>query len=415
MEKIKDSKWLYIVLSVLMAFFLWLYVREVNPGDVSIPLRNIPVEFQGVEILEDRGLMISEGASQSVTLNVRSSLDVFRKMSSSEVRVALNLSNITEPGEYRLNTEDCRIEYPSYIFTTSIIEQSIVPASITITVSRRATRTVEVRGQFTGSVDKDYQRGEFEVSPGTVEISGREELINRVDYARVVISGEDLTASVTERLPLSFIDISGDEIEEKGITASVSEVDVTLPIYQLKEVPLRVNLLPGGGATEENATITVDIEPKTIMVSGEAKDLEGLKEIVLGEIDLSQIYNRATREFAIQLSPALNNLTGEGTASVTVTISGLSTRTILVDNIEVINKPNGYQVQVITKSREVQIRGTEEAVNAVVAGQLRIVVDLENNITALGTQPVPARVYLDNAGEVGVVGGTYNVMISVTR
>jgi len=413
MEKVKDSKWLYIVLSILMAFFLWLYVREVNPGDVSVPLRNIPVEFQGMDVLEDRGLMVSEGASQTVTLNVRSSLDVFRKMSSSEVRVALNLSNITEPGEYRLNTEDCRIEYPSYIFTTSIIEQSIAPATITITVSRRATRTVEVRGQFTGSVHEDYQRGEFEVSPDTVEISGREELINRVDYARVVISGEDLTSSISGRLPISFIDINGDEIKEKGITANISEADVTLPIYQLKEVPLRVRLIPGGGATEEDAD--VKIEPETIMVSGEAKDLEGLKEIILGEIDLSQIYNRATREFAIQLSPALNNLTGEGTASVTVTIDGLSTRTILVDNIEVINKPQGYQVQLITKSREVQIRGTEEAVDTVVAGQLRIVVDLENNITALGTQPVPARVYLDNDGEVGVVGGTYNVMISVTR
>lgn len=415
MEKIKDSKWLYVVLSILMAFFLWLYVRSTNVNeDGNMRLRNIPVEFIGVDALEDRGLMISDGAAQSVTISVKGNKTVLNRLNTSEVKVSLGVSGITEPGVYTLDTKDCRVDYPSYAYSTAITDQTIIPSTLTITVSRRARREIEVRGVFNGSVNKDYLLGEFEFSPDTVEISGREELINRVDYARVVISGDNLTESVSAALPIAFIDVDGEEIKEAGITCNTDSVLTTMPIYTWKEVPLTVKLIPGGGATAENATVT--IEPfSTIKVSGSKAELDALKEIVLGEIDLSQVYQKVSREFTIALSPTLNNLTGVGTAQVDVEISGLTTRTLVVENIEVVNKPRGYQVESITQSREVQIRGTEEAVSAVIPDQLRIVVDMENNITALGNQPATARVYLDSSEEVGVMGGTYSVMISVSK
>ena len=41
-KKIKDSKWLYVVLSLLMAAVLWIYVvREANPS-IERSIANIP-------------------------------------------------------------------------------------------------------------------------------------------------------------------------------------------------------------------------------------------------------------------------------------------------------------------------------------------------------------------------------------
>ena len=70
-KKILNSKWIYVILSVLLAFVLWLYVgREANP-EVTNTLSHVQVVYSGLESLEERGLMISEGAEQTVSLRIR--------------------------------------------------------------------------------------------------------------------------------------------------------------------------------------------------------------------------------------------------------------------------------------------------------------------------------------------------------
>ena len=85
-----------------------------------------------------------------------------------------------------------------------------------------------------------------------------------------------------------------------------------------------------------------------------------------------------------------------------------------MDNIEFIHVPIEYIPRKVTQTRQVQIRGTAEAVAAVSASQLRIVADLDQAVATTGTQTIPVKVYLDSAGDVGVVGD-YNIVVSITR
>ena len=68
----------------------------------------------------------------------------------------------------------------------------------------------------------------------------------------------------------------------------------------------------------------------------------------------------------------------------------------------------------MTQSRQVQIRGSEEAVASVSPSQLRIVADLGQAVAATGTQTIPVKVYLDGRSDVGVVG-EYNIVVSISR
>ena len=68
----------------------------------------------------------------------------------------------------------------------------------------------------------------------------------------------------------------------------------------------------------------------------------------------------------------------------------------------------------VTKSCSVQIRGKEDAVNAVTASQLRIVADLAEMELSTGSQTIPVKVYLDSSSDVGVVGD-YNIVVSLTK
>ena len=185
----------------------------------------------------------------------------------------------------------------------------------------------------------------------------------------------------------------------------------TLPVVKLKEVPLTVELIPGGGATGDDAQ--VQIEPESIMVSGDPDDLEGLKEIKLDPIELYNVYNKTnTLTRTINLSPVLTNVSGLTEAEVTVTIPDLVIRAIEVNNIEIINVPEPYIAEKVTLTSTIQIRGTQEAVDAILPSQLRIVADLKDINVILGGQTVPVKVYLASSDDVGVVGN-YNISITV--
>ena len=88
-----------MVLSILLAFLLWVYVGN-DPNSVDTgTLRNVRVVFSGLEKLEERGLMISEGAEQTVNLQLSARGEVWSRLNQGDTTVVVDVSGITEPGE----------------------------------------------------------------------------------------------------------------------------------------------------------------------------------------------------------------------------------------------------------------------------------------------------------------------------
>ena len=413
-KRILNSKWFYMVVSLLLAFVLWIYVgREANP-EVTNTLSRVQVVFSGLDSLEERGLMISEGAEQTVSLRIRATREVWGRLNQGETTVTIDVSGIAEPGTQSVAITTRNINFPRSITVMDSIDvQYTSPDAVEFTVSRWATREVPVQGSFSGSVAEGYQREDFSFAPETITVSGREELVNQVDHALVTVTQEDMSATYSENCPYTLIGADGAVIPTDQLETDPATVLVTLPVVQQKEVELTVEVIPGGGATEDD--VTVEIEPSSIMVSGDGDDLAGLTSISLGEIDLSQVFgSRQVFQMPIDLDASLTNVSGITEATVTVTVQGLSTRILQVSNISFINKPEGYRAEAVTQSCSVQIRGSEEAVEAVTASQLRVVADLSEMELATGSQTIPVRVYLDGGSDVGVVG-EYNIVVSLTR
>ena len=133
----------------------------------------------------------------------------------------------------------------------------------------------------------------------------------------------------------------------------------------------------------------------------------------LGSIDLSKITGTKVISRPINLQSQLENVSGITSANVTVTVSGLKTRTLQVENITLKNESSAYDVTVETKICTVVIRGKEEDLELIDPSQIRIVVDM-GEITTVGTYSVPAKVSLDTSDSVGVVG-EYSVVVSISR
>ena len=415
MGKIKDSKGLYVAISILLAIIFWLYVRAENDIPMENVVRGIPVQIANEDVLESRGLMVSEVEPAAINITFEGSSSVVPRLNRNNVTVSVDVARITSEGSYDLTYT---VAMPTNLNTTggSGITRSSDVETIRVTVVPLYTRELSIEGTFVGEVADGYQAGELEITPETVTISGEESAVNQVARAVVEVGGDALTETYTGDLPITLLDRDGNVIEDDRISLSVDTALVILPVQVVRDVPLTVNLLPGGGISQEDIDryVKVEIEPAAISVAGSAEDLEAITSISLGDIDLSTVLTTSSVERNIEIANELTNISGVSRATVTITIEGLEMRTVDVSNFELRNVSAGYHADIVTQSIDIQIRGPRESLDQISPSQILVVGDLTDIVSATGRYTVPARVYLNGPDDVGVVG-EYTVTVQVTR
>ncbi len=409
MERLRDSRWVYILLSLLLAVIFWMYVRlEVDPEDTAT-IHNVPVELTGTNVLTGQNLTVSELSAETVDLRVSAPVSVINNLIryQDDIYIPLDVSRLVE-GENRLTYQP---KWPENFNTSDVVLLNKDPGTITVTVGKLYTSTFNVDFRLEGQVAEGYQMGTPSIEPTTVTVSGSAEEVSQVAKVVAVLQNENLDERYTGDLPLTLLDSQGVPLTDLNVTLSSETAYVVVPVVVEKDVKLTVSFQNGGGATTDD--ITYDIDPKSITVSGEESDINNLTELSVGSIDLSKVVGTNTFTFPISLDPSLENVSGETDATVTVTVKSLDTKVFNVDNISVLQPANGYTAVAVTQEKQVTVRGKTEDLEAVDASQLRIVADL-SDMTTTGQISVPVRVYLDTNRSVGVIG-EYTIVVNISR
>lgn len=406
--QIKDSKWFYVLLSILLATIFWFFVRQtVDPSQDAV-IRNIPVNLAGENVLENQGLTVSSISAQTVSLNINAPLSAITRMQSN-TSVTVDVSKLSAAGEYRLIYT---INYPPNVAAADVVLNERIPNDITVTVDRLSSTTFEIEPRLQGSIASGYQAGSWSMSQDTVTISGSADQVGQIAKVEAVLEGENLTQRLSGDVELILLDRDGNVLTNLDVKLSIDTVYVTLPIVVVKTVPLTVNFISGGGATEDDVQDTYVIDPQTITVSGEENDIEGLTEISLGSVDLAKVVGTSSFTFPIDLDPRLENVSGIAQATVTVTVDNLATKTLNAETIDLINPPAGRTAAKVTQVCAVVVRGREEDLELVDQSQVRIVADL-SDVTSIGSCSVPVKVYLNASQQVGVIG-EYSIVVNIS-
>ena len=221
-----------------------------------------------------------------------------------------------------------------------------------------------------------------------------------------------LVIILTIVLGFTLEDRNGDPCPTEYISCSQDTVKATLPIRAIKNVPLTVNLIYGSGANETNTIVTVT--PSYLTLTGDTAILSEMNQIVLGTVDLTDFNTTFTEEYSIPLDNSLKNLTGLSTAEVTVEVVGLDTKPYRVTNITFVNTPENSDVEAITETLEVRIRGTEEQLKQIRAENITLVADLTDYQESVGAYMVPVRVRVDGFTDVGAVGD-YTISVEIRK
>lgn len=407
----KRNNLISFLIALVIAFGLWLYVVTFVSVESTKTVYNIPVVFEGETVMTtDRNLMITSGENATVNLKLTGSRSDLNKVDNDNIVVKVDLTKVYDPGKHELTYT---LGYPGDVPNDAFSVEKY-PSMVTIVVEQKLTREIPVKIVYNGSAPEGFlvDQENALLDYTHVNVVGPSSVIEQIDHARIEVDLEDQTESISQNYRYTLCDMEDNPVDVAMVTTNVAEVHLDLKIQRFEEIPLVLTINYGGGA--ESHTTNISVDPKTIKVSGSEVLLEGLTELNLGTIDLATITEDTEMTFPINLPEGVTNLSGIDEAVVKISFIGLSMEEFTINQIRVINVPEGMDYELINQAIKVTLRGETPLIAAIQPEDIEIVVDLTGK--EIGTATVKATVVIKNEAykEVGAVG-SYSVNVTLKQ
>ena len=391
------SKAVSLLLSVVIAFGLWLYVVTVVSPDSRVTIRNIPVELEGEKILHENGLMVIKNETPTIDLQLEGNRSDLIKLNKSNITVTVDVTKIDSEG---IMNAAYNVRYPGDIPDNAITVHSQDPGMVRLVVEKRIAKDVDVVLKYTGTLPKGYvyRSNEAEAVIDHIPVIGPASVLDKITQAVVTVDLTNQKTTINKELPFVLCDKMGQEVVSDALAYEISKVPVTVPVVYTKQVTVvKPEVNPGNGViSEEHYKIDY---PKTITIYGSQDALSNINEVKLqGSIELAEF--TATKEpvtKVMRLMPLRNDVKTE-VDSVTVTIQfiDVENRKIELDLNKVKWNPQlwsgGYEIGYDAEKIEVVVRGTKELVEALSADSF--VVNITTTNINVDTNALDIRVEL---------------------
>lgn len=390
------------ILAVLAAFFLWMYVAGNDSMVFEREITSVPVNVENVSNIP---LSLISGGVNQIDVTVKGKRGDVVKLEPSDIKASVNVGAISTAGRYTL---DVSVELPDGM---TLISKN--PTSVTVYLDNTTSVTVPVDVKLKEyHLDSGYELGEPIPNVSEISVSGPAALLQTIKSARVTLPNLGyMESSKTVSGELSLVGQNDEVISSQYVKMSTSVVNVTVPVYTTKTVPLSVEY-KYGYFNDDNVKIT--ISPSEITVKGESGVLDAIDQLNIMTIDEKKI-SSDTIVRPITLPDSVYSVSGEENASVYIQHIGTGVKNIVIDNFK-INNPNKLKYEMLTQSVNVTLRAPEHYLSYITSNAVSAVVDLDYDNTTSGTVAVPVKfefteIYDNKVYETG----EYTVLIKIIR
>lgn len=364
------------LLCVCAALCLWFYVVDSESTEAV-------KEFKGVEISFNRnenGLKVLSSSNVTVDVTLSGKRSVLNRMSASDISASVDIAHISKATDEKFNIK------VSTSNETSV--ESFEPVSVRVYLDEPSSRTVSVRVDYTGgtSDDRMLKIGELIPSKSNVSVSGPLEAISKVAYAKATVNLEGfISHSVSiANVELDLYDAGGTLIKdlypveyeyiEIGERADDRKIDVYVPVYMIKELPVVPQYQHGIYA---DGTVEYKAEPSTVTVRGEVDILETLDEIKTAPIDDSKIGSSCTVQTIYELPDGVSLSGSLATCRMTLSIKNYSEKNFYFSGgeINILNLSKDLRGEVLSESVRITVCGTAEALGKIEKKDIKLDID----------------------------------------
>lgn len=369
---IKKQDFLLKLLALALSIVLWAVVMDIDNPERNMRFDDVPVRVIGASQLKaSTGLELIEGENTTVTVSLRGQSKSVGEVRASQITATVDISGLTEANEYDLPV--------TVSVSKSGVETNYVnPGKVHVRVDRVESKDVPIEVNVTGTPSDGYRAGKPTAATKKVTVFGPATDLAQVSKAVAVVDVTGRNSSLTNyECRVILYDQDGAAFTSNYITSQTEKIKVSVPIYRVNKIPLTVILKDGGSLTQNQVQCVIDPENVEVIASDQAV-LSDIKEINLGEIDLGSVHTGTPISMSIKdkLPSGVSLVSGQPeTANVTISVDGIATRKVQVSKFawnDTAQENTPYTVNILTKSVEMELRGSESQLKKVDVNNLSI-------------------------------------------
>lgn len=406
---IQSTNFLFI-LSVVISLSIWIIMSISTGNDTSLTISGIPVQVELSDEAVNNGLQVFSGSDYDASLTVTGNRAVVGSLQASDITVKATANYVDSAGNYTLYLNASK----NNPYSDFQISSSIKPSTIDVFIDYLREETFDIQENVVYKVDDGYYASTT-LSSKTIYISGPQSEVSKI--AKVVASADiDGTLNSSQKVDADIIlyDSAGKEINTDLLSLDFKTVEAAISVLPEKEVTLKpvfTNLPSGLQITDD----MISIEPSSIMLAGTDDVLVKTDSVSLAPIDFTTLTNtRTTFDLAVEIPTDCKNISNTSTAKVTLDLSSLSSKKLVVEKFTVQGLASGYSAEVTQKSLEVTVYGTSSQIDSLNASDITAVIDVSASGGMKGSVSMPVTFAIEK-GSSCWVSGSYKANLTISE
>ena len=411
-----DNRFFSIFLALVFGLATWIVVTVYIDPQGNVTRADVPINYSySASTYINQGLDIVEKPDISgVTVRVEGNMTTIGSITASDIMVYPSYANVNGSGKVTLRLQARIMNTSDFSGNIKCTVES--PTSIDVVFDEVSEKTVPVTVDTSGvSVADNYMLNRTAAVPAEVTLRGPTSELDRISAVAAPITTDTALADTTT-LPanLEMRDENGTVVTPLYTTMDNSSANVTLTIYQVRELPLSVNFIGTPKGFDVNS-LKYTLSQQTLRVAGSARTISALDSLAVTDFDLAQEFE-LDRDYQrlIELPAGVVSLDGATNVTLSFDTDDLASTKLNVSNIRAINVPSNYELEILSSLVSgVELYGPADEIQDLSADSVLAQIDCQSlNLTA-GQQTIPVTIQIPASSRIFATG-SYTVQCEIT-
>ena len=366
-----------MLISLVISFILWFVVMNVSDPMTTRVISGVQVDRINEDAIEKQGMVYDVVSGDTVDVIVSGPRSVVEGMESGDIYAFADLSQVSVTNTALINVS---IASGSYSKKTKDVKLTPKNEYMNLSIETSEDKTFQIKIITTGNVSDGCAVGVPVATPNMITVSGPASVLENINEVRAVVDVEGADEEFTVNADLGCVDAYGNAIAKDSISLSDPSVDVTVPIYNTKEIAIKVSTK--GNPEKGYGVKAVEYSPETIEIAGEEDSINALEGITVDDINISGATDNieTTQPLDAYLPSGVVIAGSEDQISVIVKVEQYQTRNILISSsvLNVEGKSDDYNYTFTSvDDTSINVTGFPEDIEEVTAESLKPTISVE--------------------------------------
>lgn len=395
------------LLSLIIAILIWIVVANVDNYKTTKQITGIEIEFTNGSAITEKNKVYEVPEETTIDVVVKGPRSVVEGLTKDDFKAVADLSKMSITNAVSVEVSAVRSSVEKEV--TIVYSNNAINVAVEDKVEKQLPITVKT----SENVADGYAISNKTAAPNLITIKGAESIVNTISEVYVDVDVSNANKDIVAYGEPVFVDYAGKTIESEKFEYDVKTVEVSIEVKKTKE--LRVKVATSGDVRDGYQISSIDYQPTSIVVVGNAEDLAKIDEVLIDDVDVTNASSDMETSVALAeyLPSEISIADGTEEIMIKVMIEQLQEKTIDIENddINIVGKKDGYTYTFTNKDGlKVKVKGLKDKLSDIKVANMLPSID----VSEYGTGKYTFTVSLKEDSGV-TIEGEYTVELEIGK